>query len=186
MELYRAAGDRRGAAYLGLYNLSNIALDVGDVREARALLEEAAAILRTVGDQWALSFVLNNLGSVAREEGNYALARASYAEALRTMRELGDPWWQAYFLDDVGHLCWKTGEPAVALHLVAAASAFRETISSPRTPQECEQLEAWLCQARQALDEAAQAEAWAAGRAMTLDEAIAEALAGLGAIASCR
>ena len=186
IEIYRTAGDRRGTAYMGLYNLSNVALDVGDVREARALLEEAAAILRTIGDQYALSFVLNNLGSVAREEDNYALARASHAEALRTMRELGDPWWQAYFLDDVGRLCWKTGEPAAALHLVAAASAFREKISSPRTPQESEQLEAWLCQARQGLTEAARAEAWASGHAMALDDAVAEALAELGAIAGCR
>jgi len=65
-----------------------------------------------------------------------------------------------------------------AARLGGAASALRESIGSPRSPAEQEEIDQQVAAVREALGEAAFAAAWDAGRAMTWEQAVEYALAG--------
>ena len=58
-----------------------------------------------------------------------------------------------------------------------AASALRESIGSPWSPAEQEEIDQQVAAVREALGEAAFAAAWDAGRAMTWEQAVEYALA---------
>ena len=55
-------------------------------------------------------------------------------------------------------------------------AAWRETIGSPLSPDEKNQLDPYLNLVRAQLDDAALAQAWESGRTLTLEKAVAYAL----------
>jgi tetratricopeptide (TPR) repeat protein len=143
--------------------------------EAYRYLEEAVAAQREIGDKWSLGNALVNLGNALRALGNYAAAYPLYQESLQINRELGDRWMLAYLFENIGQLFALQNDATRALHLVSAASTLRETLGTPLSPGEKNQLDNALNAARQALGAAA-TDVWEAGSKLTLDQAIDEIL----------
>jgi non-specific serine/threonine protein kinase len=78
-----------------LVNSAQQARAEGNYRWAEALLEDAAAQQRAIGDHgsWrrgGAGLILMTLGLVRREQGNYALATAAYEECLALHRASGE------------------------------------------------------------------------------------------------
>ena len=72
-------------------NAASILVDrQGDTGEARALLEEAVAIYRDLGDERSAARMLSNLGGVAVAEGDLAQAKALFEETLPLFRRTDD------------------------------------------------------------------------------------------------
>ncbi|MGI9110890.1 MAG: ATP-binding protein [Gaiellaceae bacterium] len=72
-------------------NAASILVDrQGDTEEARALLEEALGIYRSLGDERSAARMLSNLGGVAVAEGNLEQAEALFEETLPLFRRVDD------------------------------------------------------------------------------------------------
>jgi uncharacterized protein HemY len=157
--------------------LGNVALDQGDLLEARTQLEVALDLQREIGDRQMIANALHSLGNVTRTQADYSTTRSLYRESLTMLRELGEKWLLAHLLEDMGGLAALEDQPQRALRLVGAAAALRDSIGAPISPTYLEKLETMVGPARQALGDAA-AVAEAEGQAMPLEEAIGEALKG--------
>jgi tetratricopeptide (TPR) repeat protein len=88
--LWRAIGDRRGAAR-ALENLGLIALhDRGDPAAARGWFDAALTLYRDAGYDAGIASALASLGDVALAEGDYAAAEALLSETLAMAEAQGD------------------------------------------------------------------------------------------------
>jgi tetratricopeptide (TPR) repeat protein len=87
----RAAGDRREIGW-GLLYLSQVALNRGDLPEARRLADEALAILRGLDPNSLLNAFLQ-LGRVALAQGEQARAETIFREMVERSHEIGDRVW---------------------------------------------------------------------------------------------
>jgi tetratricopeptide (TPR) repeat protein len=94
MLLRHSLGEHAEETYL-LDNAARQARANGEYRHATALLEDALAIHRSLGDRGTLSsggigFSLSELGLVYREQGDLMGATRLFEECLKLHRELGD------------------------------------------------------------------------------------------------
>src|SRR5579864_1291279 len=103
-----------------------IARDQGDTRRATALLDEALALYRGLGDSYGIASSLNNLGLVHWHEGNHALAHARLEEALVWWRRVGYQRGVAGTLANMGNLASEEGD------YVAARSLYEKSLSVMR------------------------------------------------------
>src|SRR5205823_4754594 len=93
----------RSAARVGALHCAGLlAWQQGDLRAARALLEEGLAISRELGDKFMMLWSLSNLGNVAHLEGDLGAARALLEESLAIARELGEKRFSAMALHRLG------------------------------------------------------------------------------------
>ena len=83
---------------LALFCRGVVALLPGDLVLAEAVLEEALAIFRELGDQWGIGLTLQRLGNVAQYRGDLGVAQARLEEAMNIFHELGDRFLYAYAL----------------------------------------------------------------------------------------
>jgi predicted ATPase/DNA-binding SARP family transcriptional activator len=189
----RVLGNRAWESY-NLGNLGNVADNQGDYAAARAYHEQSLEIQRQIGDRKGIANSLNGLGKVAYEQGDYTAARAYSEQSLVIFREIGYRHGIANSLNAFAHLASaeavaatdSTGTATTSSHMAdglrcaarlwGAAEALREELRAVLPPNEREEYERLVSQAREALGEEAFAAAWEAGRAMTWEEAIAYAL----------
>ncbi len=95
------------------------ALNQGDYTAARALKEEAVAILRELGDMNHLAYVLLHLGHLAGyAQEDYQAARALYQEGLGLFQNLSNAEGTAHALSNLGNVALLTGDHAAARPLV--------------------------------------------------------------------
>jgi predicted ATPase/DNA-binding XRE family transcriptional regulator len=122
-----ACTDRSGDQFVNylLHNDAGVhALCAGDVRAARAHLEQAAQVRRAVG--LSSHHVPANLGWVLREEGDPDGARSMFEAALQMSRRNGDPSGLAYASLGLACLAADRGDWRRAGELHGAAEAFRD------------------------------------------------------------
>jgi hypothetical protein len=74
------------------------------------LFTESLAILREIGDRWAIGTLLNNLGLVLRSLGDTEAARQMVEESIATRRALGDKWGIANSLSSLTNLLIHLGQ----------------------------------------------------------------------------
>jgi len=82
--------------------LSQSALTLERYDEARAALEESAALSISIGDRWGLGTAYRGLGVIAQAQGEHAQAVDMFHKSLDTFTELGGSWWVARVLADLG------------------------------------------------------------------------------------
>ena len=132
-------------------------------------------LFRTLGDKWAIAWVLIHRAGVAYAQGDHQLAAALNAESLVLCRELRTSWGTADCLDGLGWLAAAQGQPRRAARLCGAAAGLRDTVGlSPIVRDEYERN---LAAVRSGLTDKGFAAAWAQGQALTLEDAVREALA---------
>ena len=105
---------------------ASLARRQGDYDAARALHEEALALVRAAGDRPAEVWSLNRLAVLAAVAGDAGTARARVGEMLAAAEALGDPAWRAegdFVLGLVAVLCHEY--PAARAHLEAVLAAWR-------------------------------------------------------------
>jgi hypothetical protein len=174
-QLFEELGDPIGLAGT-LEWLARFALQRGDCRAARPLLEERLAICRELGGSEALIHALGGMGHLERDEGDYVRARALYQESLLLRQELGHQIALAQSLEDFAVLAGRERHAERAIRLLGAGEAFCERLGARPPVADATDYERTVAAGRAALGEAAFAAAWAEGRAMSLDEALEYAL----------
>ncbi len=115
--LARAGGASAALRATALNAAGNLANRQGDRARATALLEEALALKRDLGDARGMAMLLNNLGYVEDESGHYARAAALHEESLALKRVLGDQRGVAYSLTNLGRVAHHRGDLARAATL---------------------------------------------------------------------
>jgi predicted ATPase/transcriptional regulator with XRE-family HTH domain len=112
---WRAIGDPRFTAY-GLNILSWNALTLGRYDEARAALEESAALSRSVGDRWGLGFAYRGLGIIAQTQDEHLQAIDMFHQSLDTFTELGARQDVARLLSEMSRSFFALGNDVEAEH----------------------------------------------------------------------
>src|SRR6266700_3113142 len=124
--------DQAGIAYC-LYVLGACAMWRGEYAQARAHLQESAALFRARGNKFRLGWALALQGATDHAQGEHAGARAHYQEGLALFKELGfvEGMAQMHFL--LGQLlCFGQGDALSARPFLEEASRlFREAGHTP-------------------------------------------------------
>jgi tetratricopeptide (TPR) repeat protein len=107
-----------------LHQLAVVAMEEGEAARARALFDEALALLREAGDKQTVAWCRAFLGGVAHDEGDYALAAALYEEGLAGNREVGSKLGMAWPTSRLGLLAMERGDYARAQALLAESLAL--------------------------------------------------------------
>jgi ATP/maltotriose-dependent transcriptional regulator MalT len=172
LALFRELGDKWGVAADSAL-LGQVALQLGDVANARSLAEVGVELCREVGHRWFLNQALTVLAKVAETEHDQSMARTLYQESLDVAREIGDKVLIALGLEGWARVVATQGEPVWATRLWGAAAALRDTIGAPMPPVGRASYEQAMAAARMHLGEQAFATAWTEGCAMTPEQALA-------------
>jgi predicted ATPase/DNA-binding XRE family transcriptional regulator len=110
---WRLIGDPRLIAF-ALDFLSRSARRLGRYEEARAALEENAALNNSIGFGWGLGTAYRGLGIVAQAQGNHQQAIDMFHKSLDTFTELGGSWYVARVLAEMGRSILALGNEAEA------------------------------------------------------------------------
>ena len=113
---WRLIGDPRLIAF-ALDFLSRSARRLGRYDEARAALEENAALNNSIGFGWGLGTAYRGLGIVAQAQGNHLQAVEMFHKSLDTFTELGGSWYVARVLAEMGRSILALGNEAEAGHV---------------------------------------------------------------------
>jgi hypothetical protein len=148
----------------------------GELAEARALYECGISAFRGVNDRWGIAGSLADLGNLTREQGDYSTSEELYRESLSLFQELGHKRGIARGLELIAAVAAARAEAERALRLAGAAAALRQSIGTPLTVTEQNQLDEDLRPARNKLSTAEARTAWLEGWVMPVDVAIAEVL----------
>ena len=112
MELQRTRGDEHGLA-VAQWSYCSIS-EAEPVAERRAILTEAAATLRRVGDRWVAAGVLTMLGTLALIEGDAVQAERLAQEGLEEARAIESDSAVGLALTQLGHSALARGDAALA------------------------------------------------------------------------
>ncbi len=125
LPLLEACGERRQAAE-AQWHLGEALLEAAELRQAAAVLEQAAARFRALGDRPGEAHALNDLGAAWRLLGDPEPALAAYQRALHLFRAAGLRRDEASTLNNIGLLFKGTGDLQGALnHFEAALALWR-------------------------------------------------------------
>jgi DNA-binding SARP family transcriptional activator/predicted ATPase len=122
LSISRQSGDRRGEAKALQLLGRSLTNQGGDPARGRAMLEESAAILESLGEKSALTSVLIALGIADVGFGDYAAARASFERALALVEEIVHPLGISDALTNLGCVYRIVGE------YVTAQSCFERSL----------------------------------------------------------
>jgi tetratricopeptide (TPR) repeat protein len=151
-----------------LNNLGSFAVELADYDRAVVLHEEALALRREIGDQWAIANSLRNLGNVAAAQGRYERATARHAEALALRRALGDKSGIADSLKNLGNVAAAQGDFGQAGTLYEECLRLGREIGAKDEIAESLEGMAWVAAARGEAERAA----WLGGAAEAQRQAL--------------
>jgi predicted ATPase/class 3 adenylate cyclase len=161
--------------WMGLAALESHA---GQATEARAYLEEAEKLFRTIGDRHMVTSMQSERAHIERRAGHYAEAAALYANTLSRWQEYGERPALLHELECLAFIAVAQSHDQRAARLLGAAESLRAAYALPMTAFERAEYEAHVAQLRTQMGETELAKEWAGGQALSLDEAVAYALAG--------
>jgi DNA-binding SARP family transcriptional activator len=182
----RAAGPagQRGVGW-GLIFLGDLALDAGELEQARARFAESVELLRELSDHGLLAYPLRRLAHLALQDGDFAAARALCTESLRLNQAIDDRLAVVACLAAYASVAAAEGQQAdgarrterlrQTARLCGAIAAQLEAIGAVLWPADADAAERLERTLREQLGDAAFGEAWTAGRAMTIDQLLDEA-----------
>jgi predicted ATPase len=124
---YRALGDERGAGII-LHRLAVLAVQRGDLDQARALAEESLAGHRKTGFVKGELQPLGLLGNLEWEEGRPERALDLTQESVRLAEQIGFRWWAANGLGHLAYMAMKLGRPTDAYTWAREGLALSRTI----------------------------------------------------------
>jgi predicted ATPase/class 3 adenylate cyclase len=172
IDIARTASPGRLPRYLG--GLGWLLRGVGELSEARQVLDEALALSRRQGNPYRLALVLAQRANLALDEAEFVEALALYREALELCRNFADRTTMPLCLSGISTALAGLGHREEAVRIGAAADRIGEQMTKwSLVAEEDDELSAEL---RTRLGEGYEP-LLAEGRAMSEDDAIALALA---------
>ena len=94
-----------------------IASDFGDPSASEAMVGQALASFRTLGDQWGLAAALSTRAKLAMIRGDHVAAQRDARQSLAMFRELGDRWGQLQAIEWLGAAAAAASDRAQAARL---------------------------------------------------------------------
>jgi non-specific serine/threonine protein kinase len=164
-----------------LFLLGLVSLAESDFAEAERLAERAERVLRPLGDQEGLSWVLCVRGAAQWRRGDEDAAADSWAAGVRSFHDLGGLWGTSVALSFCGLLLTgRAASTAVAVRVISAADELRESAGIGMIWF----VEEWLRGTLETLTECLGTEAfrreWEKGRRAGAPAAVEAAIAELG------
>lgn len=168
----RAAGDKRSLAW-SLDSLAICHYYGGELKAARAELEEGIPLFEELGDAWGVSLQKWLLGNIARREGKledaWNLNRAAITGQTQGNSRQGLP----YMLDSFAFVALEAGHAERAARLLFASQSISDQLGNVFQPlYQCERDE-YLTVLRASLSLERWDEARNKGRALSLEAAVA-------------
>ena len=173
LELFRRGGDIGGAAS-ALVSMGELAAQRGDLPGARAHLQEALQLARTLELQQGLIVISANLARVSHQLGDHADARALALDAAQRAHALRHRFPLAYSLLALA-LTTAPIDPALAAQLHGGADQVATQAGLHFETLEAELQAAELVRLRKQLGDASFEAAYNAGQRQPLQESIARA-----------
>jgi predicted ATPase/transcriptional regulator with XRE-family HTH domain len=130
MRLYASMGNARGTARA--QRIIGIALNqMGRLDEAKAVIEQALATARAIGNASIVAGCLSLQGNNARLRGDVRAGRELHAQALAAFKALGDESGTAQVLSNAAELEFDDGHPEQALRAVSEALEIHVAAKNP-------------------------------------------------------
>jgi predicted ATPase/transcriptional regulator with XRE-family HTH domain len=160
-----------------LLNLGRTIMHLGDPQEAVLLLEEALAVYRELRNKAFVARTEGYLGYAALLRSDYELAQNYFRQSLREFSNLHETMGIAEGLEGLAAVFAVTDHPDQTARLAAASGVIRETIAARALPLDQATFQAYVQQARNAIDPESWTIAWVEGIRMSTEDAVAFALA---------
>jgi len=148
----------------------------GHLKEAAALQEESAAIMRYNDDVFGLTVPLRNLALLATYQRQYDRALAYCREALEILCSIDDHHMVSYTLEVIATARCLNGDYADAARLLGAAERQRRSAGLAWPKNRRNDYDRMLDTLRSHLSAADFNTSWASGRALSREDAIAAAM----------
>lgn len=159
--------------------LGRIAMEEGDLEQARSFFER---VLETIRTRYSWSYeepvVQLHLGRVALVAGEFETASALYGAALTKFAEIGHKPYVAWALEELGALAAARQQFERGAQFYGAAESIREEAHAKVPLNQRRTYEQGLNSIKESLSDDELAQAWDHGRRMTLDAAIQLAVEG--------
>ena len=168
------------AIALALSNVGRVESISGNLDEAYARFEEAAALFQQIRDRAMYNSTHSEIGHVYRRQGCYPEALTVYRQTIHAWQELGQYAAVAHQLECFAFIAGQDGQNERAVKLLGAAEALRQSLSSSMTPMERREYDPFVAGLHRVMEEDALKSAWEQGRALTMEAAIQLALEGAG------
>ncbi len=150
-------------------------LQQGDLKAARARLEEALKLQQQLEHRWPAALTHFGLGQVFLRQCQFDNARIHYGESLTVFAELASKQGIATCLAAFAELAEEQQQMARAVRLYAAADALRELVGVFLQDAYFIGYDKKIAAVRTRLDRNLSRE-WAQGHTMPLDQAVSDAL----------
>lgn len=142
--------------------LGSLALDRGDLAEARRLKEQSVLHYEKLGDHWVTGLLLWGIAKVSMAQGDFVRARSSLDQWLQITHELGNRWLLPYIFDCYGEADLLQGKAERAARLLGAAQGMRNASGAQFSESEKEEHETLTQRLKSALPDQWKA-SWDAG-----------------------
>ncbi|TMD81692.1 MAG: adenylate/guanylate cyclase domain-containing protein [Chloroflexi bacterium] len=172
LPLFRELGDQSSVGRT-LWGLGNGYYFERNFPTAKATLEEAHAVFRTIDDGFGLGWALHTHGLVSLKMGDVETARKDFLEALQLFKEGGDVSGMVLQLDNLSQVIRADGDPVTATRLASAAKVHQRSTGTGIGQLLSEQEGRT---GREGLSAQDAEKLWTAGQALTLDQALEEAI----------
>ncbi len=136
LALAQADGDPFLIGYVNM-SMGQAEQQRGEHRIAVGWLQEAASILKTIGEQRFRSFALNSLGRVDLAMGRYERAESQFRRFLHTREEYGDRVGIALSLLDLAMLAKARGETAQAAAYLDSSVELSKEMGTETISAQC-------------------------------------------------
>jgi predicted ATPase len=140
LERSRAAVQQYGTPYEIAMHCVFYASSRADEEEARALYEQALAILREIGATYEVSFVFGSMGNFAFGRGETLEARGLHEEALALFRGSGELVRTSNELLNLGRVAYTLGNYEEGRRLLQESLAMKQAVGSKIRIAECHEL----------------------------------------------
>ena len=172
LDLFRETGDQAGLAW-GYNQLGELNRLMGDLERARAAYESSLAICRDTGNKRREAIALINLSYVAQGQDDYRQAERFCLAGLALLHELKLEYHSAIALSMLAGPLASQGRAGQAAMYLGASEAIFDRMAITLQPADRVEIDAYIVQVRQMLDEEAFDAAWQKGRAMSVEQALA-------------
>jgi tetratricopeptide (TPR) repeat protein len=140
LERSRAAVDQYGTPYEVALHCYFYASTRADPEEARALHEQALAILREIGATWEVALVMDGMGDFAFGRGQTLEAKRLYEEALALFRASGELQGTSNALLNLGRVAYTLGEYDEGRRLLQESLVMKQAVGSKIRIAECQEV----------------------------------------------
>lgn len=143
--------------------LGSLALDRGDLTEARRMKEESVIHYEKLGDHWVTGLILWGIAKVAIAQGDFERVQTALDQWLQITHDLGNRWLLPYIFDCYGEVALLRGDAERAARVMGAAQGMRNASGAQFSDGEKDEHEAIMLKLKAALPDGRWKTVWDEG-----------------------